>query len=79
MNDDAPEEREILSAKISRKSAEGWRQFCAANGISLTAMLEVAGLELADEPVPPKTDARIRMIAGAREVDIRRRSRKGKS
>ena len=78
MTDDVAEEREILSAKISRQSAEGWRGFCAANGISLTAMLEVAGQDLAREPVPPTTQARIRMVAEAREVDIRRRSRKTK-
>ena len=79
MTDDAAEEREILSAKISRQSAEGWRNYCAANGISLTSMLEVAGLELAVEPVPPMTEARIEMIEKARQVDIKRRSRKPKS
>ena len=79
MAEDRPDEREVLSAKISRESAEGWRNFCSANGISLTAMLEVAGLELSNEAIPPTTEARIRMIAGAREIDIRRRSRKATS
>jgi len=75
-NMDAPEEREILSVKISKKSIEGWRDFCAHGGVSLTALVEVAGLQLADETMPPKVQARMEMIKLAREVDLERRSRK---
>ncbi len=73
---DSPEEREILSVKISKKSIEGWREFCTYGGISLTALVEVAGLQLANETMPPKVEARIDMIKMAREVDLERRSRK---
>ena len=73
---DTTEEREILSVKISKKSIEGWRDFCAHGGISLTALVEVAGLQLANETMPPKVQARIEMIKKAREIDLERRSRK---
>ena len=67
--------REVLSAKISSKSAAGWRDFCFAHGITLTAMLEIAGLELAKESNPP-IEARQAMIEKAREMDRERRMRK---
>lgn len=74
--DDDASEREVLSAKVSSQAAEGWRSFCLAHGVSLTAMLEVAGLELAAETMPPSEEGRLRMVLKAREVDMRRRSRK---
>lgn len=70
------DERVVITAKISRESAEGWRHFCDGNGVSLTAMLEVAGLELAEETLPPTLEARRRMAENAREVDRQRRVRK---
>lgn len=73
---DLENEREVLSAKISKESADGWKKFCHGNGVSLTAMIEVAGLQLAEEQVPPKVEARKQMVELAREVDIARRSRK---
>jgi hypothetical protein len=75
MSNNDLEHREILSAKISKRSAEG---FCHGNGISLTAMIEVAGLQLADEQVPPRIEARVEMVKQAREIDIERRSRRRK-
>ncbi|MEM7067717.1 MAG: hypothetical protein AAF478_02440 [Pseudomonadota bacterium] len=74
-NTDNPETREVLSAKISAIAVAGWRDFCALHGITLTAMLEVAGRELADnlnEPIEPRR----KMIEKAREVDRLRRRRK---
>jgi len=70
------ETREVLSAKISKPAAEGWKRFCRGNGISLTAMIEVAGLQLGEEQVPPGIQARVDMVDLAREIDIARRSRK---
>lgn len=78
MAEDPSDEREVLSAKISRAAADGWRGFCSANGISLTSMLEVAGLELGRETIPPTLEVRNRMVSAAREIDINRRSRKSK-
>ena len=73
---DKKQTRETLTAKISTESARGWKDFCNSNGISLTAMIEVAGLELAQETNPPTVQARISMIEKARAIDIARRSRK---
>jgi len=44
--------------------------------VSLSAMLEVAGLELAAETMPPTVETRQRMILTAREIDRMRRVRK---
>ena len=69
------EEREMIGARVSAASAEGWRAFCAQNGVSLSAFIEIAGVRLADEPYPPQTPERIAMIEEARQVDQERRSR----
>ena len=79
MIDDGLNEREILSAKISRHAAEGWRDFCARHGISLTSYLEVSGRELAQEAVPPRVPEMPQLVESARQVDLQRRSRKRKS
>lgn len=71
-----PEEREVLTAKVSRESSEGWRKFCADNGITVTALIEVAGLELAAETMPPTVKARESMVEKARQIDLKRRSRR---
>ena len=73
---DKPQDREVLSAKISCEAANGWKNFCSANGVSVTAMLEVAGVELASETLPPTVEARKRMVEAAREIDRLRRVRK---
>ena len=70
------DERVVITAKISSQSAAGWRNFCDQNGISLTAMLEVAGLELAEETAPPIVEARQKMVEAARVVDGSRRARR---
>lgn len=72
----ADEDREVISAKVSKQAAEGWRRFCHNNGISLTAMIEVAGIQLGDEEFPPRVQARVEMVNQAREIDIERRSRR---
>ena len=71
-----PAGKEVISAKISSESAAGWRNFCEANGISMSAMIEVAGLELAKEGHPPTIPARQQLVEQARAVDIARRARK---
>ena len=74
--DETSAERVVITAKISRRAAEGWRNFCDVNGVSLTAMLEVAGIDLAQETSPPSVTARLQMIVDAREVDRLRRMRR---
>lgn len=73
---DDEEEREVITAKISRQAADGWRRFCAGNGVTLTALIEVAGIDLATETIPPTVEARQKMIEQARQIDLARRSRK---
>lgn len=73
---DLPDDREILTAKVSRQAADGWREFCAANGVTITALIEVAGLDLAAETIPPTVEARVKMVQRARDVDLERRSRR---
>lgn len=70
------EERVVITAKISQQSANGFRHFCDSNGISLTALLEVAGLDLMKESAPPVDDTRFRAVEAAREVDRLRRIRR---
>ena len=67
--------RKVISAKLSKEAAEGWQRFCHGNGVSLSAMMEVAGLQLGDEPVPPSHPTRVEMVEQARAIDIERRSR----
>lgn len=73
--DDKPDEREVLTAKLSSYAAEGWRSFCASNGITVTAMLEVVCRELGADKLPPTIEGRQQLVASAREVDRLRRSR----
>ncbi|MBT5186971.1 MAG: hypothetical protein HOH19_11135 [Kordiimonadaceae bacterium] len=70
------EEKEVITAKISKESAEGWRNFCAGNGITVTAFIEVAGMDLINESIPPKVKARQNMVEDARKIDMNRRSRR---
>ena len=66
----------VLSAKVSKESADGWKNFCDNNGITLSAFIEVAGLQLANESAPPNVRERQLMVEKARKIDQQRRSRK---
>lgn len=81
--DEQSEGRVVITARISPESAAGWRRFCDASGVSMTAMLEAAGRDLAEETFPPTAKERQRMVLNAREIDrqrrVRKRSRSGKS
>ena len=66
--------KKIISAKVSLESADGFTDFCKSNGISLSAFLEVAGLDLKEETTPP-SPVRQRVVERAREVDQLRRRR----
>ncbi|MEM7467975.1 MAG: hypothetical protein AAF387_13960 [Pseudomonadota bacterium] len=69
-------DRQMISGRLSQKAAAGWRDFCDANGVSLTAFLEVAGLDLADDDTPSKIEARRQMVAKAKLLDTKRRGRR---
>ena len=74
LNKSAP--KVVLSAKVTKEAAEGWKNFCDNNGITLSAFIEVAGLQLANESAPPNVYERQLMVEQARKIDQQRRSRK---
>ena len=76
MTKKTPAPRAILSARVSEDSAEGWHSFCDKNGVSLSAIIEVTGLELLNEQSPPIEPMRQRLVAEARTIDIQRRTRR---
>ena len=65
-----------ISAKVSAESAQGWKKFCSDNGITLSAFIEVAGLQLLGETAPPIVEERQIMVEKARQIDQERRIRK---
>ena len=69
-------EREIISARLSPRAAQGWRDFCRRNGVSLTAFMEVAGRDLAADESPSLIPDRQRLVDAARSIDIERRDRR---
>lgn len=75
-NQDKAQDRVTISGKVSPESAAGWRSFCEQNGITVAAMLEIAGLQLAAESFPPKVKERREMVEMARKIDRDRRDRR---
>ena len=74
MKKNAPEI--TISVKVSEQSSNGWKQFCEKNGITLSAFIEVAGLQLLDETAPPQVEARQKMVEMSRKIDQQRRVRR---
>ena len=72
----AGDSRKVISAKVSSRAARGWRSFCEANGITISAMIEVAGEQLAGETAPPAVEERRVMVEKARALDAKRRTRR---
>ena len=73
---DRSNECDVITARISGEAAEGWRSFCALNGISVTALIEVLGLYLAAKRLPANAELQQRIVEDARKIDRQRRSRK---
>ena len=67
-----------ISVKVTEESSNGWKSFCDANGITLSAFIEVAGRQLATETHPPSVPERMHMVEMARDIDRQRRTRKKK-
>lgn len=76
MSEENMDARVVVSARVSKEAATGWRAFCDENGISLSALLEVAGRQLANETFPPRVEERRKMVEEARKIDIQRRARR---
>ena len=65
-----------MTAKISSAAAQGWRDYCAANGITVTALIEVSGRVLANGSDAYLGSKQQEMIQEARRVDLERRQRR---
>ena len=60
-----------LNVFVSEESFQAWRRFADAQGVSVTALIEAVGLELASVERPSPTLRSI--VARARQVDTERR------
>lgn len=61
-----------LHASVSDEARDGWQQFAAAHGVSVTALIEAIGIRLADMEPPGDWSA---IIEEARAIDAERRRR----
>jgi hypothetical protein len=63
-----------IGAWLSDEAAAGWQQFAAANGVTVTALLEAFGVAF---PLPDLPERAVTEIVGiARQVDLERRARR---
>jgi hypothetical protein len=70
------EDRSALHAYLSVDSHASWQRFSEANGISITSLLEVLGLELEEEMRrTDPDDLRQPWVKAARRIDAIRRRR----
>jgi hypothetical protein len=68
--------RQAIHAYLSQEAHEAWGDFAAANGVSLTSLIEALGRELMEEPTEAGPD-RIDWIRVARSIDAKNRLRGG--
>ncbi len=66
-------DRKQLNMKVHPDSHERLMAFCAANGVTLTALLEALSMFLAGVDRPPRWLADV--LAEARRIDAERRRR----
>ena len=71
-----PDASLAIHAYLSEESRKAWGDFALANGCSITALLEVLGLELAEEEEEAEPH-REQWVIAARRVDGIRRRRGG--
>ncbi len=75
-------ERRALNVRLTPESVKGWEDFCAREGVTLTAILEVVGRSLAegsavtDDPAYRQSEAFARIIAEARRLTAESRRRR---
>ena len=68
------DDRVPMNVRISQYARDGWNEFAAREGVSLTSLLEVMGRVLADRTWQPETGG-LTIIAEARGLDAERRRR----
>lgn len=75
------EVRQAIHAYVSEQAHETWQEFAGANGVSMTALLETLGQELAGDIQKAEadggdaTDIRQAWVKAARKIDAQRRRR----
>lgn len=67
--------RRAIHAYVSDVAYDAWQDFASANGVSVTALIETVGLQLAEEPEEAQDPGRKGWIKAARKVDGERRRR----
>ncbi len=65
-------ERRLLQVRLTDEARAGLDRFSTRRGITLTALLEALGHQLADDD----TWMPLELVARAREIDAERRSRR---
>jgi hypothetical protein len=68
------DDRVPMNVRVSKYARDGWNDFAAREGVSLTSLLEVMGRVLADRSWQPETGG-LTIIAEARGLDAERRRR----
>jgi hypothetical protein len=68
-------ERRNLHVRVSVEAYEAWRSFAAEHGVTLSALTEALGVFFASGD--PISEQGAEIIAMAREIDQRHRSRRG--
>jgi hypothetical protein len=63
-----------MNVRVSKYARDGWNEFAAREGVSLTSLLEVMGRVLADRSWRPEASG-LTIIAEARGLDAERRRR----
>jgi hypothetical protein len=70
-------ERQALHAYLSQASHDAWQLFAEENGVSVTGLIEMLGLQIAAdvEDAGDATEVRQDWVRQSRKVDARRRRR----
>lgn len=72
--DPEPDDRVPMNVRVSKYARDGWNEFAAREGVSLTSLLDVMGRVLADRRWQPDSSG-LTIIAEARGLDAERRRR----
>jgi hypothetical protein len=72
--DSEVDDRVPMNVRVSKYARDGWNEFAAREGVSLTSLLDVMGRVLADRRWQPDSSG-LTIIAEARGLDAERRRR----
>lgn len=69
-----PSDRPTLSASVDEDTLDTWHDFCAAHGVTISALVEAIGRQLDPRVRPPRFLAEA--IKAARRIQAERRDRR---